>query len=147
MTALWTSLLHVNAFAHVRANHPKWCRTVTFTQSKRAAGRKKSRRRSPARLISSLSHSYSVSALMTKLIKACLLELCPTMWQTVGKAPCYVGLDVKHAAHKARSSSNLKLVRLKDNDGSRQQGWSNPAPYNHTILDAASIHYCLGEMV
>src|SRR4051812_38197815 len=120
MTALWTSLLHVDAFAHVRPNHPKWYRAVTFSQSKRAGGRKKSRRRSPARLISSLSHSYSVSALMTKSIKACLLELCPTMWQNRCKAPCHVCLDLKHAAHKARSSSNLKIVRLKDNDGSPQ---------------------------
>ena len=84
---------------------------------------------------------------MTNLIKACLLELCPTMWQNRCKAPCHVGLDVKHAAHKARSTSNLNLVRPKYNDGSPQQGCSNPAPYNHTILDAASIHYCPGEMV
>src|SRR5947208_2751520 len=58
MTAPWTSLLHVDTFAHVRPNHPKWYRAVTFIQSKRAGGRKKSRRRSPARLISSLSHSF-----------------------------------------------------------------------------------------
>jgi hypothetical protein len=117
---------------------------VTFTQSKRAAGRKK--------VETSITRQVDIEpqplifrkCRMIKLIKACLLELCPTMCKNRCKAPCHVGLDVKHTAHKARSGSNLKLVRQKDNDGSPQQGCSSPDPYNHTILDAASIHYCPG---